>query len=416
MSAPGIRIAQTVVVRNGRIATLGPVLSTRVPKDALRIEASGKYLIPGLTDAHVHLQESESINHVFFNLFLANGITTILNLRGGPAHLTLRAEVNGGRLLGPRIFTSGPWIGDPVGAPPTTTPEEIEKIVAAQKRAGYDFVKLHGDLSRAAYDRLVSVTQREDIPLIGHAPRNLGIEPMLQERQHAVAHVEEYLYAYFYYHRNAHQSVPDLDNKIRILAQETARAGTWVIPTLVVFRGIAEQISDLHAVLARPEVLYLPRSVGETFGWWPPNNTYVNRFDKETIPWFRTQYHLLERTTKAFQDSGVPLLAGTDTPTSAVVPGSSLHDELKALVTAGLTPYQALQTATVNAATFLGCSRTGGTIDVGKRADFVLLEQNPLNDISHLSAIAGVMVNGRWISKSSLRSLLQNARKQQDNE
>jgi predicted amidohydrolase YtcJ len=169
-------------------------------------------------------------------------------------------------------------------------------------------------------------------------------------------------------------------------------------------------------VLARPEVPYLPHSVGETFGWWPPNNTYVNRFDKQTIPWFQTQYHLLEQTAKAFQDSGVPLLAGTDTPTSAVVPGFSLHDVLKALVAAGLTPYQALQTATVHAATFLGCSRTAGTIDVGKRADFVLLEQNPLNDISHLSAIGAVMVNGRWISKSSLRWLLQNARKQQDKE
>jgi hypothetical protein len=224
----------------------------------------------------------------------------------------------------------------------------------------------------------------------------------------------KYLYVYFYYQRDARQPVPDLDKKIRTLAAETAKAGTWVIPTLVVFRGIAEQIADLHAVLARPEVLYLPRSVGETFGWWPPNNIYVNRFDKETIPWFQTQYHLLERTTKAFQDGGVPLLAGTDTPTSAVVPGSSLHDELKALVTAGLTPYQALQTATVHAATFFGCSRTAGTIDVGKRADFVLLEQNPLNDISHLSAIAGVIVNGRWIPKSSLRSLLQNARKRQD--
>jgi amidohydrolase family protein len=416
MSAPGIRIAQTVVVRNGTIESLGPVLSTPVPKDALRIDASGKYLIPGLTDSHVHLQDSASINCVFLDLFLANGVTTILNLRGTPAHLKLRTEINEGRILGPRIFTSGRWIGDPVGLTPTTTPEEIEQMVRAQKRAGYDFVKLHGDLSRDAYGRLVRVTRLENIPLIGHAPRNLGIEPMLQERQHAVAHVEEYLYAYFYHQRDTHQPIPDLDNKIRTLAQETARAGTWVIPTLVVFRGIAEQISDLNAVLARPEVVYLPRSVGEAFGWWPPNNTYVNRFDKGTIPWFQAQYHLLERTTKAFQDSGVPLLSGTDTPTSAVVPGCSLHDELKALVTAGLTPYQALQTATVHAATFLEYPRTAGTVEVGKRADLVLLEQNPLSDISHVSAIAGVMVNGMWIPKSRLRSLLQDARKQQDNQ
>jgi Amidohydrolase family len=412
MSAPGMRIAQTVVVRNGTIAFIGPVLSTPVPKNTLKIDGSGKYLIPGLTDSHVHLQDRASINRIVFDLFLANGVTTIVNLRGTPAHLKLRAEINEGRILGPRMFTSGPWIGDPVGSTPTTTPDEIEQMVTAQKQAGYDFVKLHGDLSPDAYRRLVKVTRLQNIPLIGHAPRNLGIEPMLQERQHTVAHVEEYLYAYFYYQRDIHQPIPDLDNKIRILAQETARAGSWVIPTLVVFRGIAEQISDLNAVLARPEVLCVPRSLGDAFGWWPPNNTYVNRFDKETIPWFQAQYHLLERATKALQDSGVPLLAGTDTPTPTVVPGFSLHDELKALVTAGLTPYQALQTATVHAASFLGYSRTAGTINVGQRADLVLLEQNPLDDISHISAIAGVIVNGRWIPKSSLRSLRQNLRKQ----
>jgi hypothetical protein len=171
-----------------------------------------------------------------------------------------------------------------VGAPPTTTPEEIEQLVDAQKREGYDFIKLQGDLSRSAYDRLVKVTRRENIPLIGHAPRNLGIEPMLEERQHAVAHVEEYLYAYFYYHHDLRKSIPDLDRKFRTLASETALAGTWMIPTLVVFRGIAEQISDLNAVLRRPEVVYVPRSVGETLSWWPPNNTYVNRFDKTTHP------------------------------------------------------------------------------------------------------------------------------------
>jgi hypothetical protein len=251
--------------------------------------------------------------------------------------------------------------------------------------------------------------RNENIPLVGHAPRNLGLDPMLQERQHAVAHVEEYLYAYFYYHQDMRTPIPDLAKKITTLASVTATAGTWVISTLVVYRGIAEQISDLNAVLRRPEVRYLPHAVGDVLGWWPPNNTYVNRFDKATVPAFQARYQLLEKTTRAFQECRVPLLAGTDTPTSAVVPGFSLHHELKALVNAGLTPYEALQTATANPARFVGAAPTTGTIEVGKRADLVLLQRNPLTDISNSSTISGVVVNGRWLSKADLQFLLQEA-------
>jgi hypothetical protein len=400
---------QTVVMRNGRIEALASARDTVVPPNALRIDARGLYVIPGLADSHVHLQEAKHENRAMLNLFLANGVTTILNLYGSPTHLRLREEVRRGSIQGPRIFTSGRPIGDPVGTSPATSAEEIEQSVIAQKRAGYDFIKLHGDLSRDAYHRLVELTHRENIPLIGHAPRNLGIAPMLQEQQHAVAHVEEYLYAYFHYHRNPDEPIPELDQKIQQLAIETAKARTWVMSTLAVYRGITDQISDLDRVLARPEVGYMPRTIGDAWGWWPPNNTYVRRFPKKTVPWFETQYHLLERVSKAFQDAGVPLLAGTDTPTSAVVPGFSMSDELRALVSAGLTPYEALRAATVNAAEFLGRSKESGTIEVGKQADLVLLEQNPLEDISALSAIRGVITNGKWISKGDLTALLQDA-------
>ncbi len=389
MNRPVTLHNQTIVINDGKISAIG---STWLPPNAIRIPAKGLYLIPGLTDAHVHLQENLAENRAMLRLFIENGVTTVLNLYGTQTHLKLRQSIQS-----PHIYTSGRSLGDPLGESPSTTPQQIEQIVIEQKRAGYDFVKLHGDLSRDAYHRLVEVTRRENLPLIGHAPRNLGVEPMLQEHQHAVAHVEEYLYAYFHYRRDSAQPIPDLDEKIQKLATETAKAGTTVISTLSVYRGIADQIDNIDRVLARPEVRFLPRTIGDTWNWWPPNNTYVRRFDKKTIPWFRTQYQLLEKVTKAFHEAGVPLLAGTDTPTATMVPGFSMHDELHALVNAGLTPYQALETATVNAAKFLGCAKDYGTVEVGKRADLILLKRNPLEDIRNLSTIHSLVVQGRWI-------------------
>jgi hypothetical protein len=407
MTSPEVLHGQTVVVRDGRIVAIGSWAPTAISPDAIRINGNGKYLIPGLVDAHVHFQERDDENRAFLRLFVANGVTTVVNLFGTPTHLRLRADVAGGALLGPRIFTSGPSVGTPHGQPPTTTSEDVAQAVRTQKRAGYDFVKLHGDLTDAAYHTLLRTARQERLRVVGHAPRNLGVDVMLRERQPAVAHVEEYLYAALFYRRPQHHPLPGADATIRKLAVDTARAGTSVISTLEVYRGIADQIVGLDRVLARPEVKCVPQPLSERLGWWPPHNTYVQRFGTDAIPVFHGNYDLLARLTLAFQRSGVPVLAGTDAPTPAVVPGFSLHDELRDLVRAGFTPYEALKTATVNPARFIGYARDGGTLDAGARADAVLLDANPLEDISHTASITGVLVNGRWISRADIERLLQ---------
>jgi hypothetical protein len=406
MTTDRISSAQTVVIRNGRIAEIGPVGSAAIPKSALRVEGAGKYLIPGLVDSHIHLQQDEAVNQAFLKLFLVNGVTTVLNLYGTPMHLKLRDAIDRGVALGPKIFTSGPPVGAPHGQEPTTMPQEIARAVAAQKQAGYDFMKLHGDMSPETYRRLMTASRDQNLRVVGHAPRNLGTAPMLKERQHAVAHVEEYLYAYFYYGAGKQRPATNSREKIRELAEATARSGTSVISTLAVYRGIADQIGDLDQVLKRREVAFLPHSVGAAWGWWPPGNTYVSRFGKDQIPLFRANYHLLQQSTVGFQQAGVSLLAGTDTPTAAVVPGFSIHDELEALVQSGLTPYQALRTATVNPAIFLGCIRDAGTIERGKRADCVLLKGNPLENIANTASIAGVCRNGQWFSTMDIDAML----------
>lgn len=391
---------QTVIILGTRIAQVGPSSSVRIPSGAMRIDGARKYLMPGLWDAHVHLQQDEAVNDALLQLFLANGVTAVLNLYGTPLHLRLRTGIEKGTKAGPRIFTSGSSVGTPHGETPRETPEQIARETSAQKRAGYDVIKLHGDLTIDAYRSLIDASRRERLPLVGHAPRNLGVQPMLDLRQQAVAHAEEYLYAYFYYGSHQQGSIPELDTKIQWLARETARAGTAVISTIEVYRGIADQIENLQTVLNRPEVAYVPRSVGARWGWWEPN-TYATRFKKTDVPTFRYHYGVLQRVMLAFEKAGVLLLAGTDTPTSAVVPGFSIHDELRDLVAAGLTPLEALRTATVNPSKFLSI-QDAGTIAPGKRSDCVLLKRNPLDDIANTSAIAGVIRNGEWMTPESL--------------
>lgn len=412
MDEERLMAGQTVIVRDGVIAALGPTDKVKVPAGALRIDGRGKYLMPGLADMHVHFEVfNELANTAMLRLFVANGVTTVLNLYGAPMFLALRDRVARGDTLGPAIYTSGPFISNaPVSTP---TPEEAERLVVAHKRAGYDLIKIHGDFSREAYHKLFEVARREDMRVIGHLPRNLGIEAAFEEKQNAIAHAEEYLYAYFFFKpstspADASQAaqlrwIAEQASRIPSVAQATAKAGIWVSPTLTVYSGIARQVDDIDAVLKRPEMKYLPPWISSQFQ--VSNNTYVKRFKKETAKGFFARADLLSKLVKGLRDAGVRMLAGTDTPVPSVVPGFSLHDELRELVSAGLTPYEALRTATANAAEFLRTDKFG-TVSVGKTADLILVEGDPLKDVTNASRRAGVMTRGRWFTEEELRKML----------
>jgi imidazolonepropionase-like amidohydrolase len=417
MDQEQIIAGQTVIVKDGKIAEMGSSDKVKAPAGALRVDGRGKYLMPGLADLHVHLSfyDDERHNAAMFKLYVANGVTTILNLYGTPHHLELRAKIRSGELFGPEFYTSGPFISD---APANTpTPEEVERDVVEHKRAGYDFIKIHGDFSREAYRRLFQVARRVGMRVIGHAPRNLGVEPMLEERQDAVAHAEEYLDAYFFYKmdesiKSADQEtqrrfIADQEKRIPQLAQSTAKAGTWVIANLEAFRNIALQIEDLDAALKREGVKYIIPDIAPH--WMPERNTYKRRFKPDLAPQFRAQYHLLEKTVKGFHDAGVRLLAGTDALNPCVAPGFSLHDELSNLVAAGLTPYESLRTATANAAEFLGA--TSGVVAVGRQADLILVNGDPFKDVSNASRRVGVMLRGQWLAEDELRQMLDDLKK-----
>jgi len=390
---------QTVLIRDGLIQRIGSSGRVRIPAGATRIEAGGKYLIPGLADMHVHMVGPRALQVELLKMYVVNGVTSILNMRGTPDHLALRSDIRAGRVLGPNMYTVGRY----VNAPFFVTPDSVEEEVVAQKRAGYDFIKMHGELSREAYARVNVVGKREGIRIIGHAPRTLGIDAVFAERQYALAHAEEFLYDTTGSSRDV--DLPKFEPRIPEYARRMLAADIWLMPNLTAYRMIGRMAQDLTAVLARPEMEFLPAVV--EVGWRPENNVYTRRFGPEKAPGMFARHALLQKLTKAFDSAGVKLLVGTDGMNTGVVPGWSAHDELEELVEAGLSPYNALRAATANASAFLGSRPCIGQVRVGCVADLVLLEVNPLPNISNTRRIAGVMVRGQWLAREELNRILE---------
>ncbi|MGH6950809.1 MAG: amidohydrolase family protein [Vitreimonas sp.] len=392
---------QTVIVRNGSIAAIGPAAEVRPPRRARVIDGRGRYLIPALADMHVHLPFQSYNAHegpTLLQLFALNGVATIMNQLGLPHHLELRERVARGEVFGPMIWTSGMWINPPY----FTTPEEVDTQVRAQRETGYDVIKIHGNLSREAYGAVVAAARRENMPLIGHIPRNLGVEPAIEERQGVVVHAEEYLYAYFLFNNRA--CCDNLDEDTRPLARRTARAGTWLIPTLAVYKGIPAHIEDTDAALARPEAAYLPPGVAAELG---VNTRRWRGEPPERIPTLQALYRIQQHLVLRFHEAGVRMMVGTDAPANgAVLPGFSIHDEMADMVGAGLSPYRVLRAATVDPAEWRGDSNATGAVRVGLRADLILLDANPLDDIAATRRRAGVMLRGRWISAAEAEQAL----------
>jgi imidazolonepropionase-like amidohydrolase len=229
---------------------------------------------------------------------------------------------------------------------------------------------------------------------------------MFEQHQYALAHAEEFLYDRE--NRSTDSSLPYVEAQIPSFARSTAQAKIWVMPNLTAYKVIARMVHDLDAVLARPEMRYLPATVRT--GWGAATNPYTNRIAPDRYESMMARYRLLERMVREFHARGVRLLVGTDAMNAGVVPGTSVHDELTDLVTAGLTPYQALHAATGNAAEFLGPNEQHGTVAVGQNADLVLLDANPLENIANTRRIAGVMLRGRWLSRADLDRMLDELR------
>jgi imidazolonepropionase-like amidohydrolase len=382
---------QTVIVADGKIQSLGPEESIPIPSDAQKIDGRGKYLIPGLTDSHVHLQTP-----IEFAVFLASGVTTVYNLDGRPAHLAWRREIADGEMIGPRIFTTGPIFFQ------AATAEEAVRKVDEQAALGYDGVKVYNGVSKEAYGPLIAEAKAKNMLLMGHVARKPDFQATVDAGQ-SIAHLEEYTYTFFNpMHDDDDTHIVYDENKIPEAVSLTVKAGICVTPTLANYATIVQQATDLAEFLKTPELRYDSPWIRASFQ--PDVDRYKNGFKPDAYPRLRASLALQRKLVKALEDAGVPILSGTDASDVGPVAGFGLHQELQEFVNDGLTPYQALRTATVNPALYFRQSNQWGTIETGKRADMVLLDANPLENIRNTTKIAGVVLQGKWIEESKLQA------------
>jgi imidazolonepropionase-like amidohydrolase len=383
---------QTVIVRGDRIAVVGPSKAVLVPAGTIRVDGRGKYLVPGFFDMHAHVEDTTDMV-----LFLAKGFTTVRNLEGRPEHLAWRRQIRAGTLLGPDLFTSGPF----ANLPGVATPDDARRTVLEQKAAGYDEIKIHGAMPALAYDTLCAVARREHIPIVGHAVRNLPFGAMVRCPQAEVSHAEEFIYGYFNYDAgdSSMRRIPEAADSIR-------RAGMYVTATLVTYRRIMAQVENLDSLMHETATRYVRPA--ELVYWQRENNRYVRNFTVAGMPRLRERWRFQIELVRALLRVGVPVMTGSDAIGPMWVPGWASQEELRLFVSdVGMTPYQALRAATAIPATFLGEAREVGTIAARKRADLVLLDANPLADIGAIDRIVGVMVRGRWLPRTDIDQRLE---------
>lgn len=402
---------QTVIVVGDRIQRMGPAARTRVPDDALRIDARGKFLMPGLAEMHAHIppeEVSDAQAESLFLLYLANGITTIRGMLGHPSHLALRERVARGELLGPRIYTSGPSLnGNSI-----PSADSARAAVRHQKAAGYDFLKLHPGLTPETFDAIADEARRVGIPFAGHVSNAVGLERALAAKQATIDHLDGYVPAlvrdgapveraesqFFGFNLVDHVE----ESKVEALAAATKAAGVWNVPTQSLFTDWVAR-GAVDALAARPENRYVPKATVANWVRSVQNLTSNEAYSEERA---RRFLELRRKIVSALHRAGAPLLLGSDAPQVFNVPGFSIHEELRALADAGLSSYEALVTGTRNVAVFFGAAREFGTVEEGKAADLILLEANPLEDVANVRRRAGVVVRGRWLPEDEIQRRL----------
>ena len=394
MSTGGVLDHQTVIVRGNRIAEVGPSGQVKVPVGALTVDGRGKYLMPGFAEMHGHFPNPnagpELTENVLF-LYVANGVTTVRGMQGSLPHLELKARIARGEVLGPRLWVPGPALTG--NAAPT--PEAGRRMVEEQQAAGFDHLKIHEGLSRETYDTIVATAKRLGMRFAGHVPDAVGVYHALESGQSSIEHLDNYV-----------ETVggPDSASEARIaqVVSATCAAHAWTVPTLALWETFLGT-EDPDMLASRPELRYVPQAWRAN---WAQQLSQMRRNAPPAEQRLST-LALRRRILKALQTAGCPIAFGTDSPQLYSVPGFSIHREMRSMSSAGLTPQQILSAGTRQVARYYSAEQEFGSVAVGQRADLILLNGNPLDDLANVGRRAGAMVNGRWLPEAEIQARLE---------
>lgn len=386
MDREGVLADYTVVVSSGRIVDMGPSASVDPPAGALVIDAGGKYLMPGLAEMHGHMPGGDIEETVMF-LYVANGVTTVRGMLGQDGHLALRARANSGGIIAPTLYMAGPSFND--GS--VNSPAEAEQQVRRQKREGWDLLKIHPGPTLDEYNAMAVTAQEVGIRFAGHVPADVGLEHAILMGQETFDHLDGYIE-----YLDAFEGEVDED-RLEYIVQLTRNAGAWVVPTMVLWEvGIIGR-GDAAEMARYPEMRYWPGFQVE--GWEGRQRAAASRTSAERAAQWAANRN---RVLKALSDGGAGILLGTDSPQIFSVPGFSIHREMKAMADAGMSAWEILVSGTRNVGEYFQGRDSFGTVAVGRRADLLLLNANPLSDVGNVADRAGVMFRGRWLPEEEI--------------
>lgn len=424
----------TVVVTGNRITRVGRTGSVEVPAGSTVVDATGKYLMPGLWDMHAHIVSDDWV----LPLLRVNGITGLRSMHGGERIHVIEEKRQDGNYLGFEFSYSSPILDGPPGLWPgsliAATPEQGRAAVRRLHAARYDFVKVYSNLSRETYFAIADEAAELGYPFAGHVPWPVSVpeamaagqdsiehmvglgflvrrpdelQRMIRDRDAAIASPNGQidLFKWFDYVLRHHDAT-----RLPLLLDLVGGSGTWFCPTLVNLRASA--YSNDSAFADDPRLKYVPEE--ELAIWQAPleSGEFPQEFMSRNERHFelsRQYYRKVSSLLKPMVDAGAKFLAGTDIGNPYLYPGFSLHDELALFVEAGFTPLEALRTATLNPALYLGRVADLGSVEEQKIANLVLLDANPLEDISNTQRIRSVVANGRHLDRQALDMLLTQA-------
>jgi imidazolonepropionase-like amidohydrolase len=434
MTSDAVFRNQTVLVKGDRIEAVGPSAEIKVPRKAIVIDGAGAWLMPGLADMHMHTKDDWTgpawpVNPL--KLYLANGVTTIRSF-GPLGSLSEHAlkwgdEIRNGKQPGPVLYTSGPVLFGPVPDP--------AGVVSGQKAQGFDFIKIYSYVTREEFQEVIAAAKEEGIYTAGHIPFLVGLDGIISEGMDEIAHIEELDFEFLdlepdlklsrtelfrgliaqaasKYSSDLDLGVDTLEEKygeeIREVVSKLDMKDIPICTTLTVSEGIVSKLSNPQTFMERSENRYMPRAYLETFRLGQEKHQFLFREHEDLAPF---KYNMEKILAKELRRAEVTLLLGTDSGTGGmgIVPGFSIHDELRILTEVGFTPYEAIKTGTVNAAKVvkkMNGKGNFGTIEASKRADLILIRGNPLEDVANIREPLGVMAAGRWYPEEKLKELI----------